>query len=99
MLTADVTRQLAVELCASFQVEATEAAVYAALALPQYDCLACGLARLIYYADPTPLPAVGDVNGNWQYYIRNWRPGKPKPLTWPGLYAQAKEFFDGTSSA
>ena len=95
VLTSDVTRELAVELCAKFNVQPDPAAVWAALALPQNDCLACGLARYIYLADPTPLPAVGDVNGGWQYYIRNWRPGEPKPLTWPGLYATAKEQYDG----
>lgn len=95
VLTSDVTRELAVELCAKFNTSPTEAAVYAAFVLPQNDCLACGFARLLYYADSHPLPAVGDVNGSWQCYIRNWRPGKPKPLTWPGLYATAKEQYDG----
>ena len=95
VLTSDVTRQLAVELCAKFAVDPTEAAVYAAIMLPQNDCLACGLARLIYFADPTPLPAIGDVDASWRYYIRNWRPGKPKPLTWPANYGLAKEYLDG----
>ena len=98
VLTSDVTRELAVELCAHFNVQPTDDAVWAALILPQNDCLACGLARLIYYADPTPLPAVGDVDGSWRYYIRNWRPGKPKPLTWPGYYALAKEYIDACTA-
>lgn len=94
VLTSDVTRSIAVELCASFNVQATDDAVYAAVMLPQNDCLACGLARLIYYADPLPLPNIGDVDGSWRYYIRNWNPGKPHALTWPGYYALAKEYFD-----
>lgn len=99
VLTSDVTRALAVELCAHFNVDPTEAAVWAALALPQNDCLACGLARYILYADPSPLPAVGDVDGSWNCYIRNWRPGKPKPLTWSGNYAIAKENLDGCTTS
>jgi hypothetical protein len=99
VLTSDVTRTLAVELCATFNVEPNEAAVWAAIALPQNDCLACGLARYLYFADPSALPAVGDVDGSWRYYIRNWRPGKPKALTWPGYYAIAKENFDGCTSS
>ncbi len=94
-LTSDVTRSIAVELCASFNIEPTEEAVYAALVLPQNDCLACALARLIYFADPTPLPQIGDVDGSWKCYVRNWRPGKPKPLTWPGNYSTAKGAFNG----
>jgi hypothetical protein len=99
VLTSDVTRDLAVELCAHFNVDATEDAVYDAIMLPQNDCLACGLARLIYYADPQALPTVGDVDGSWRCYIRNWRPGKPKPLTWPGNYATAQGQFNGSSTS
>lgn len=95
VFTSDVTRDLAVELCARFGVAPNDDALWTALVLPQNDCLACGLARLIYYADPHPLPALGDVDGSWRYYIRNWEPGKPKPLTWPGYYGLAKEYFDG----
>ena len=99
VLTSEVTRDLAVELCAHFNVQPNEAAVWAAIALPQNDCLACGLARYIYFADEAPLPTVGDVDGSWRCYIRNWRPGEPKPLTWPGLYAIAKENFDACTSS
>lgn len=56
------------------------------------DVLAMGLARLLLLTDPKPLPALGDSGGGWDYYLRNWRPGKPKPKKWPGYYAQALEF-------
>jgi hypothetical protein len=39
------------------------------------DELACVVARLILYADSNPLPKVGDSDGAFNYYIRNWRPG------------------------
>lgn len=58
-------------------------------AIEHDDVLAAGAARLLLYTDPQPLPAVGDVQGAWDYYIRVWRPGKPHRGTWDGLYAQA----------
>lgn len=53
--------------------------------------LAGAFARLLLVSDPKPLPALGDAEGAWKYYIRNWRPGKPHPETWPKLYALALE--------
>lgn len=57
------------------------------------DMLACAFARLLLYTDPRPLPAIGDVDGAWDYYIANWRPGKPHRGTWDALYAQAQRAF------
>lgn len=45
------------------------------LSLEHNDDLAVVCARLLLYSDPKPLPEVGDVEGMWQYYLRNWRPG------------------------
>lgn len=53
------------------------------------DILACCFARLLLWTDAKPLPMIGDVEGSWDYYERNWRPGKPHPHTWPALYQQA----------
>jgi len=53
------------------------------------DKLACQLARLLLYTDPRPLPLIGEIVSAWDYYIRNWRPGKPHLKTWAGIYAQA----------
>lgn len=53
------------------------------------DTLAAGLARLLLWTHPKPLPALGDAAGAWHYYIETWRPGKPHPHTWAPLYAQA----------
>lgn len=58
-------------------------------ALDQDDILAAGCARLMLFTDPRRLPAVDDVQGSWQTYVRVWNPGKPKPDTWPALHAQA----------
>lgn len=53
------------------------------------DPLAAAFARLLLWTDKAPLPAIGDVDGAWDYYARNWRPGKPHPQTWPELYGRA----------
>lgn len=53
------------------------------------DALACTMARLLLWQDPAPLPAVGDKEGAWQYYLRNWRPGAPHRGTWDARHDQA----------
>ncbi|MGH8123374.1 MAG: hypothetical protein ACREPT_11460, partial [Rudaea sp.] len=53
------------------------------------DVLACAIARLLLWTDPLPLPAVNDVDGGWQCYLRNWRPGAPRPEDWPTNHAAA----------
>lgn len=55
------------------------------------DVLAAGVARLLLWTDPKPLPAIGATELAWGYYLRTWRPGKPHPKTWPPLYARAVE--------
>ena len=47
------------------------------------DALATGFARLLLWTDPRPLPEAQELNLAWQYYLRNWRPGKPHPDVWP----------------
>lgn len=54
------------------------------------DTLAACMARLLLWSDPAALPALGDVQGGWNYYQRNWRPGAPHPEVWPAKYATAK---------
>jgi hypothetical protein len=39
------------------------------------DALAVCASRLLLFTDPKPLPAIGDEEGAWRYYLRNWRPG------------------------
>lgn len=68
-------------------VPARDAAVWDAI--ENDDVLAAGLARLLLWSDPGRLPAVGDADAAWALYLRTWRPGKPHPQTWPGLYHQA----------
>lgn len=61
------------------------------LALETDDVLAAAAARLLLFTDPAKLPAIGEQAEAWQYYLRNWRPGKPHPRTWPECYTTALE--------
>jgi hypothetical protein len=77
-------------LCAERGVPWDAAAIWAKLETD--DLLACGFARLLLYADPKPLPAIDDANAAWELYAeRAWRPGKPRPETWPGNHAAARK--------
>lgn len=73
--------------CARHGVEFTSKALWDAI--ENNDVLAATAARLLLYTDPRALPAVGDAQGMWDYYIDTWRPGKPHRQTWNGYYAQA----------
>jgi hypothetical protein len=53
------------------------------------DHLAVAFARLLLFSDPAPLPHVGDEEAGWDYYVRNWRPGKPSRSRWATVYPQA----------
>jgi hypothetical protein len=74
-------------VCASFDIPYDKAVVFEAMAW--CDPLACAMARLLLWSDPAPLPAVGDKEAGWQYYLRNWRPGAPHRSSWDGLYDQS----------
>ena len=50
------------------------------------DNLAYTIARLTLWQDPLALPAHGDCEGCWNYYLRCWRPGRPRPDDWAPLY-------------
>jgi len=57
--------------------------------LAHNDILAAVFARLLLWTDPGPLPTEDDVEGSWQYYIDNWRPGKPHRDRWDANFAEA----------
>jgi hypothetical protein len=74
-------------LCALRGIAPTETAVYQRML--EDDLLGCGFARLLLYTDAAALPALGHADAAWDYYMRNWRPGKPHRGAWSGLYSQA----------
>jgi hypothetical protein len=65
----------------------TAAALHIAMA---YDStLACGLARLLLWTLPRPLPGPQDVDEAWQQYVSCWKPGRPERAQWDHHYAEA----------
>lgn len=86
--THAATKDMAAKVYAARNVPATIEAIYEAI--EHDDVLAAALARLLLYSDPKPLPKIGDIDGAWGLYLRTWRPGKPKPDSWPAHYANAR---------
>lgn len=76
-------------LCGVRGVPFTPGAIYQAVATD--DVLAAGVARLLLFTDPKVLPPVTDTAGGWALYQRVWRPGKPRPDTWPQFHEYARE--------
>lgn len=74
-------------ICAAREVDFTVTAVHRRL--EHDDVLAAGIARLLLWTDPAPLPDPQDADAAWAYYLRNWRPGKPHPARWPANHARA----------
>lgn len=83
------SRDLARVLCAARKTTFDRHAVWQKLA--QDDILAAGFARLLLWTDAHKLPdADSSPEECWDYYFRNWRPGKPHPEKWPKNLAQAR---------
>jgi hypothetical protein len=89
VLTHPASAPYAQSLCMGRSVLPTPDAVH--LALERDDLLAAGLARLLLWTDAQPLPPAGAAADSWLYYLRVWRPGKPRRETWDLLYAKAMD--------
>ena len=76
-------------ICNILAIPFDQATVFEAMAWN--DILACAMARLLLWQDPAALPEVGAKQAGWQYYLRNWRPGAPRPDAWSGYYEQSLE--------
>lgn len=84
------TKQMAREVLAIIGYrDATAEERYAAI--EHNDILACLFARILLWSHPKALPARGEHEYAWEYYIETWRPGKPHRETWDRFYAQAWE--------
>jgi hypothetical protein len=57
--------------------------------LEHNDLAACAIAAGILRLHPGRLPELGDHDGAWQYYLASWRPGSPRPASWPASYREA----------
>jgi len=48
------------------------------------DAIACVIARLTLRLDHRPLAIANTPHDAWDYYVKNWRPGKPHRDRWDG---------------
>lgn len=83
------TREHVRSVCDALGVERNPRAIWDAL--ESNDVLSFALARLLLWSDPKPLPAIGDSDTAWAYYMRVWRPGKPHFHTWAEAYRVARK--------
>jgi hypothetical protein len=89
IMTNLATRDFAQGLCKVLGVPFDQVLIHERL--EHDDVLAAGMARLILFADPKPLPDVdADHETAWQCYLRNWRPGRPRRETWDDYHAAAR---------
>lgn len=88
VMTHPSSTNFAKDCAAQLAVEWDRTAIWTALKFS--PALAGAFARLLLYTDPKPLPEASDVEGGWQYYLRNWRPGKPHRGTWDALHERAR---------
>lgn len=89
VITNVATSDLAAVLCQARGVAFDAGLIHAKLEFD--DILAAGFARLFLFADPHPLPVVDASDAQtWDCYVRNWRPGKPRPEDWPDNHAAAR---------
>jgi hypothetical protein len=87
VLTHPSSATHAKKLCSELAVQPANAAVWRAL--EGHDPLAVGFARLLLWTDPKALPTT--QQDGWDYYLRNWRPGKPHPEAWPANWKTADD--------
>ena len=97
VMTHQATKQHALELCNARGVPFVRSMVFEALEVD--DVLAAGIARLLLWSDPAPLPANDDAQAAWNLYVRTWRPGKPHRQTWDAFYRQAVAAVGGKGVA
>lgn len=89
VLTNSATQLAALQLCHARGVLPTALEVWRAL---EFDDVLCfGLCRLTQWADPHPLPEIGDEENGWAFYLRTQNPGFPRRSEWPASCAQAAE--------
>ena len=75
------------KLCDALDIPYDRATIFEAMAWN--DRLGYAMARFLLFTDRAALPKVGDQEGAWSYYLRNWRPGKPDHTRWASNYQAA----------
>jgi hypothetical protein len=79
-----VTSKALAAICQGLGIPMVQSDLYEAIAWN--DTLACAMGRLLLWQDPQPLPGIDQQDQWWEYYVRNWRPGAPRPADWEGNF-------------
>jgi len=80
-------------VCAALDIPYDRSTIFEAMAWN--DLLALAMTRFNLWCAPGPLPAVGQRDAAWNYYVNQWRPGKPHPDAWPRNYDTAMRVVMG----
>jgi hypothetical protein len=89
VMTHLATKELAQAVCKACGVPFDSSLVHARLEFD--DVLAAAFARLLLWTDTKPLPPVDAPHEDaWQYYVRCWKPGKPRRDTWDAFHTRAR---------
>lgn len=89
VMSHNASARFARAVCAIESQAFDAASIHTRLGTASGDVMAAAFARLLLWTDPRALPAIGDEQGAWDYYLRLWRPGRPHRSTWTSLYQQA----------
>ncbi len=87
VLSHQATADYAQGICVSLDIAPTVGSVSDAVTFN--DVLACAFARLLLWTLPARLPRFEETEIAWLQYLKGWRPGIPRPDTWPTYYAEA----------
>lgn len=87
VLTHRSVSELMKRICADYNIEPTEQALWEAMRYQ--DVVAAAAARLLIYTLPDHLPTA--AHQGWAQYIRAWRPGKPHSDKWAANWAIADQ--------
>jgi hypothetical protein len=79
VLTNGMTKESARYVCEALSYPLDVNRIHTAL--EHNDILAACFARLFLWRLPDPLPTT--EQSGWDQYIEAWKPGKPKPASWP----------------
>ena len=78
-----VTGPIIKTICTADGVACEEHAAWEKMGKADGDNLSVCMARLLLFTDQAAIPPPDDEDATWNYYERNWRPGKPHRQGWP----------------
>lgn len=87
VLTNQKTAAHAEALCARIDIQPTWEAVYDAI--EYHDLLMAGMARLLLWTIPRPLPKEAEADEAYRQYLEAWKPGRRRPDDWPADHRTA----------